>query len=55
MTLDPQLVTFAALAMAIAWTMTFSALKKHALELKRRKRICPSCGRNISGPVCREH
>ena len=55
MTLDPQLVTFAALAMAIAWTMTFSGLKKHALELKRRKRICPSCGRHISGAVCREH
>ena len=55
MMLDPQLVAFAALAMAIAWTMTFSALKKHALELKRRKRICPSCGRDITGPVCREH
>jgi hypothetical protein len=55
MRLDPQLVVFAALAMAVAWTMTFSGLKKHALELKRRKRICPSCGRNIDGPVCRQH
>ena len=35
MTLDPQIVTFAALAMAIGWTMTFSGLKKHALELKQ--------------------
>jgi hypothetical protein len=55
MMLDPQLVVFAALAMAVAWTMTFTGLKKHALELKRRKRICPSCGRDITGPVCREH
>ncbi len=45
MTLDPQIVAFAALAMAIGWTMTFSGLKKHALELKRRQRTCPSCGR----------
>ena len=55
MMLDPQIVAFIALAMAIGWTMTFSGLKKHALELKRRERICPSCGRHISGAVCREH
>jgi formate dehydrogenase maturation protein FdhE len=55
MMLDPQVVAFAALAMAIGWTMTFSGLKKNALELKHRRRICPSCGRNISGAVCREH
>ncbi|MEO5576387.1 MAG: hypothetical protein ABIR67_07180 [Gaiellaceae bacterium] len=55
MTLDPQLVILAALAMAIGWTMTFSGLKKNVLELKRRHRICPSCGRYIVGSVCREH
>jgi hypothetical protein len=52
---DPQIVTFLALATAIGYTMVFAALKKHTLELKRRKRICPSCGRDISGNVCREH
>ena len=51
MTTDPQIVAFAALAMAIGWTMTFSGLKKHVLELKRRERT--SCGRHISGAVCR--
>jgi hypothetical protein len=51
--LEPELA--AALAMAIAFTMTFSGVKKHALELKRRRRICPSCGRDIAGAVCREH
>ena len=55
MTLDPQIVLFAALAMAIGWTMTFSGLTKNALELKRRKRICPSCGRDITGATCKEH
>ena len=55
MTVDPQILTFVALAMAIGWTMTFSGLKKHMLELKRRRRTCPSCGRHIIGAVCREH
>ena len=52
---DPQLVTFTTLAMAIGFTMFYSGIKKNALELKRRRRICPSCGRNITGTVCREH
>jgi hypothetical protein len=55
MTLDPQIVAFAALAMAIGWTMMFSGLKKGALELRQRRRLCPSCGRAIDGAVCREH
>jgi formate dehydrogenase maturation protein FdhE len=55
MTIDPQIVTFVALAMAIGWTMIFSGLAKNALELRQRRRRCPSCGRHISGPVCREH
>ena len=55
MTTEPQIVAFAALVMAIGWTMNFSGLKKHVLELKRRDRTCPSCGRHISGAVCREH
>ena len=55
MTVDPQLVSFVALAMAIGYTMFFSGLTKRALELKRRHRICPSCGRAIEGAVCRQH
>jgi len=52
---DPQIVTFVALAMAAGYTMCLAGLKKHLLELRRRRRICPSCGRLIDGPVCREH
>jgi hypothetical protein len=55
MTPDPQLALTVALAMAIGWTMYFSGLKKHMLELKARKRTCPACGRRISGRVCDAH
>jgi hypothetical protein len=55
MTPDPQIATVAALTLAIGYTMFFTGLKKHALELKQRQRICPSCGRRIDGRVCREH
>ena len=55
MTVDPEIMTFMALTMAVGYTMFVSGLKKHALELKRRRRVCPSCGRTIDGAVCREH
>jgi hypothetical protein len=55
MSLDPQLWILAALTMAIGYTMFFSGLSKHMLELKQPKRTCPSCGRRITGAVCREH
>jgi hypothetical protein len=55
MTRDPQIAILAALTMAIGYTMFFAGLKKQALERKRRKRVCPSCGRIIAGRVCPEH
>jgi hypothetical protein len=55
MTRDPQIAILAALTMAIGYTMFFTGLKKHALEFKRRKRTCPSCGRIIAGRVCSGH
>jgi hypothetical protein len=53
--IDPQIAVLAALTMAIGYTMYFAGLKKHMLELKRRKRICPSCGRSITGRSCTGH
>ena len=53
MTPDPQLTILAALTMPIGYTMFFSGMTKQALERKRRRRICPSCGRTIDGRVCR--
>ena len=53
MTPDP--ITLAALLMFVGWTMAFAGVKKHVLELKRRTRRCPSCGRRIDGRVCQGH
>ncbi|HWH06015.1 MAG TPA: hypothetical protein VNT23_06235 [Gaiellaceae bacterium] len=55
MTPDPQLAATVALLMAVGWTMLFAGAKKHMLELKQRRRICPSCGRAITGRVCDAH
>ncbi len=55
MMLDPQVAVLVALMMAVGWTMCYAGLKKHMLELKQRRRICPSCGRMIRGRVCNSH
>jgi hypothetical protein len=55
MTVDPQLALLIALTMAIGWTMMVSGLAKRMLEPKRPPRICPSCGREIAGFVCKQH
>ena len=55
MTFDPQFAAALALMMAVGWTMCFAALRKHLLEPKQRRRICPSCGRPIRGRVCDAH
>ena len=52
---DPEFLTTALLAMGIGFTMFYAGIKKNALELKQRRRICPSCGRHIPGAVCRQH
>jgi hypothetical protein len=40
-----------ALASAAAWLMTKAGLAKNMLEPKRRRKICPSCGR-LDGCSC---
>jgi hypothetical protein len=50
---DP--ITLSALVMAVAFTMAFAGMKKRALESRRPKRVCPSCGRRIEGRTCGEH
>jgi hypothetical protein len=41
--------------MAAGYLMTVSGVFKNALEWKRRRRICPSCGREIHGRTCNAH
>ena len=55
MTFDPSLVAAAAATSAAGWTMLYAGTRKRMLELRRRKRICPSCGREIGGRTCAYH
>jgi hypothetical protein len=50
--LDPHTATLAVLTLGIGWVMAAAGLQKNALELKRRRRTCPSCGRQIETRVC---
>ena len=52
MTFDPHVLTLAAATLGIGWLMTVAGLQKSALELKKRRRVCPSGGRRIDARVC---
>ncbi len=52
MELDPNIVVLAAVTCAVGYLMALAGLQKSALELKRRRRICPSCGRQIQARTC---
>ena len=47
-----HVITIAMATLVVGSLMTVAGLQKNALELKRRRRICPSCGRNIEARVC---
>jgi hypothetical protein len=55
MTLDPNLAVLFATTTAAAFLMMFAGVQKRALEWRRRRRLCPSCGRRIEGRICRAH
>ncbi len=52
MTFAPHLATLILATLAIGWLMTTAGLQKNALELKKRRRVCPSCGRRIDARTC---
>jgi hypothetical protein len=52
MHLDLNVDAFAAVTCGIGYLMTVVGLGKGALELRRRTRVCPSCGRQIQARVC---
>ena len=53
MTLAPHATLLVGLAtLGAGWLMTKAGLQKGALELKKRKRVCPSCGRRIDTRTC---
>ena len=51
-TLDPQIAVLATVTTAVGWLMIQSGLAKSALEFKRRRRTCPSCGRHVETCGC---
>ena len=48
MAMDPQVTMMMALATGAAWLMMRAGLAKNALELKRKRTLCPSCGKHDS-------
>jgi len=48
MILDPAATLVMALASAAAWLMMQAGLAKNGLELRRKRHVCPSCGRHDS-------
>lgn len=52
MQIDPHVLIAAGSTLAAAWLMVTAGLEKSALERRRRKRVCPSCGREIQARVC---
>jgi hypothetical protein len=53
MHLDPNIALLSILTYGIGYLMIVAGLGKNALELRRRQRVCPSCGRRIEARVCR--
>jgi ribosomal protein L37AE/L43A len=39
----------------IGYLMVKAGLGKQALEQRRRRSVCPSCGREIHGRTCNSH
>ncbi|HEX3057016.1 MAG TPA: hypothetical protein VHP82_12860 [Gaiellaceae bacterium] len=52
MTTNLHIVLIAILTIGIGWMMMTAGVQKSALEWRRRRRICPSCGREIHARVC---
>jgi NADH pyrophosphatase NudC (nudix superfamily) len=52
MTLDPHLAVLMTSIAGVGVLMSLAGLQKSALEWKRRRRTCPSCGRHLRGRAC---
>jgi hypothetical protein len=50
--IDPHLVLLGALTAGVGYLMAVAGVQKSALEWKRRRRRCPSCGRQLERGAC---
>jgi NADH pyrophosphatase NudC (nudix superfamily) len=53
MTPEPHLTILLVSTAGVGVLMSLAGLQKSALEWKRRRRICPSCGHQVRGRRCR--
>jgi uncharacterized paraquat-inducible protein A len=52
MPIDPHMAMLAVATLASGWLMAQAGLQKGALERRKQRRNCPSCGRKLQTPVC---
>jgi hypothetical protein len=52
MHLAPHVALAAVTTLGAAWLMIVAGFQKRALERRGRRRVCPSCGREIQARVC---
>ena len=52
MHLDLNIAIITVLTTGVGYLMVVAGLQKSALEWKRGRRVCPSCGRRIHQRVC---
>jgi hypothetical protein len=52
MELDPNILILAVLTSVVGYLMVVAGVHKSMLEWRRSGRLCPSCGRVITGRVC---
>jgi hypothetical protein len=52
MKLDPSIASLAVVTLGVGYGMLVAGVNKSALEWRRRRRTCPSCGRYIERRAC---
>ena len=52
MAIDPHIAMLSVVTLGVGWLMAQAGVQKSALEWRKRRRICPSCGRHIETRVC---
>lgn len=52
MTIHMNIAMILMVTLLAGWLMAIAGVQKSALEWRRRRRICPSCGREIRARSC---
>ena len=52
MTIHMNIAMVLMVSLVAGWLMAIAGVQKSALEWRRRRRVCPSCGRQIRARIC---